>query len=428
MNYSNMKKSGPSGQINSFSNKNRFPEIIYITIGGSMHKLSILLISTVLIVLSCSPNKQDQAARQMAAAYDAIQQKYEERMKAVNTDSAYQQLKAEKKADLEMFLGKFEDTGSSDAINIVRSLALIDLKMYDAALDTLNHIIDHKSEMENQAKLQKVRIYQETNKFDQAIEIFKPIEEKLSWDKYYWDVVFKFTFEAPDPQDRERYSRMLLARNDWPENLQDYKRYMYQNIAFVEKERGEIDNARTTLNQGIEALQDSSSSGTLQSTLKLIDLIGKPAPELTAKTWLNSQPFTLSEMKGKVVLIDFWATWCAPCRVVIPTLVESYEKDKNKGLVILGYTRLYGQYRDEVQNLGKVEPAKEIMLTRDFLKRFKMSYPIAIAENKDGFDKYFIQGIPTLIFIDKNGNVADFKIGSGNEREIVKKIQKLLNA
>ena len=45
-----------------------------------------------------------------------------------------------------------------------------------------------------------------------------------------------------------------------------------------------------------------------------------------------------------------------------------------------------------------------------------------------GFDKYFIQGIPTLIFIDKNGNVADFKIGSGNEQEIVKKIQKLLNA
>jgi thiol-disulfide isomerase/thioredoxin len=393
-----------------------------------MQKLAILLISFVLIIFACSGNKQDQVAGQMAAAYDAIQKKYEERMKTANTDSAYQQLKAEKKADLEMLLGKFEDAGSTDAINLVRSLTLIDLKMYDAAMDTLNLIIDHQRELENHAKLQKVRILQETNKFPQAIEIFKPIEGKLSWDKYYWDVVFNFTFEAPDPQDRERYSRLLLSHNDWPENLKDYKRYMYQNIAFVEKERGEIDNARATLNQGIAALQDSSSTGTLESTLKLIDLIGKPAPELRAKTWLNSQPFTLSEMKGKVVLIDFWATWCAPCRAVIPTLVESYQKDKNKGLVILGYTRLYGRYRDDIQRLGTVEPAKEIMLTRDFLKRFNMSYPIAIADNKTGFEKYFIQGIPTLIFIDKSGNVADFRIGSGNEQEIVKKIQKLLNA
>ena len=127
------------------------------------------------------------------------------------------------------------------------------------------------------------------------------------------------------------------------------------------------------------------------------------------------------------MVIDFWATWCAPCRAVIPSLVEVYEKYKNEGLVVIGYTRLYGSYRDDKQRLGPVEPKDEIRLTGEFLKRFEMSYPVAIAHDKKGFEDFAIRGIPTLIFVDKKGKIVDFKIGSGNEQYVSDRIQELLD-
>ena len=95
---------------------------------------------------------------------------------------------------------------------------------------------------------------------------------------------------------------------------------------------------------------------------------------------------------------------------------------------MIGYTRLYGNYRDDIQRKGKVEPEEEIRLTKDFLKRFGINYPVAIAEDTGVFDNFQIRGIPTMFFIDKDGRVADFKVGSGNEKFISDKIQYLLGS
>ncbi|MFZ0390645.1 MAG: TlpA disulfide reductase family protein, partial [Calditrichia bacterium] len=120
------------------------------------------------------------------------------------------------------------------------------------------------------------------------------------------------------------------------------------------------------------------------------------------------------------------APWCAPCRAVIPAIAESYRQMQDKGLEVIGYTRLYGSYRDDQQNAGEVPPEKEISLTKEFVKRFKIGYPVAIAEKQDVFEKYHIRGIPTMIFIDKKGRIADFKIGSGNPALIQEKIESML--
>jgi thiol-disulfide isomerase/thioredoxin len=380
----------------------------------------------IILVLGCSKDSRDQNARAMGGAYAALLTKYQKLMESAESDSAYRSLRENRQADLKKLLEQYREKPSSNSLELIRSEVLIDLKSYDSALVKLNKIIDNQSSWADFARFQKVRVLQENGKIEEAFSLFKKVEDKVDVNNQYIDVLTTFAYEAPQLADQEKYSRKLLAMNQWPDNDLSYRSYMYENLALIEKQKGNLDSAVATLRKAVAELKDTVDVRALESTLKLIDLIGQPAPALFAETWLNSRPLKLNDLKGKVVLVDFWAPWCAPCRAVIPTLVDEYRNKKDKGLVILGYTRLYGHYRDDLLQLGKVEPKDEIRLTGNFLKRYKMEYPVAIAQDKTGFNAYFITGIPTLIFIDKNGNVADFKIGSGNEQYLRDRINQLL--
>ena len=70
-------------------------------------------------------------------------------------------------------------------------------------------------------------------------------------------------------------------------------------------------------------------------------LIGKPAPDLQGDFAVNGEPTRISDMKGKVVLLDFWAVWCGPCVSTFPRLRAWHDKYKDQGLVILGATTYY---------------------------------------------------------------------------------------
>ena len=180
------------------------------------------------------------------------------------------------------------------------------------------------------------------------------------------------------------------------------------------------------LKDAIAAEQDERTREGLAAELKVLDMIGQPATELEAPTWFNGKALKLASLKGKVVLVDFWATWCPPCRQVIPTLVETYNEMKDQGLVVIGYTKLYGTYRDDETNEGKVEPEKELELTKAFLDRFAITYPIAVSDNDEGFGAYGVRSIPTLFFIDRNGLIVDAEKGSESAGTLKEKVAGLL--
>lgn len=103
---------------------------------------------------------------------------------------------------------------------------------------------------------------------------------------------------------------------------------------------------------------------------------------------LQGKPISLSDYKGKVVFIDFWATWCPPCRMSIPYVEMLYEKYKdNENFVILGIN---------------AQEDKDTILK--FLKKQKMSYPILLGDRKV-LSGYRIVSIPKFVIIDKKGNV-----------------------
>jgi thiol-disulfide isomerase/thioredoxin len=155
--------------------------------------------------------------------------------------------------------------------------------------------------------------------------------------------------------------------------------------------------------------------------------IGKntsPPPEISAIEWIDQPPTKLAELRGKVVLLDFWATWCAPCRVTLPRLQKWHDSYKDKGLVILGLTNFYGHAE------GKpLTRPQELAYLHEFKKKFALHYGFAVAEAEDNDRNYAVASIPTTFLIDRRGVVRFISVGSSDleAAALDKMIKKLID-
>jgi thiol-disulfide isomerase/thioredoxin len=147
-----------------------------------------------------------------------------------------------------------------------------------------------------------------------------------------------------------------------------------------------------------------------------------PAPELEVLAWVEQTPVKLSDLRGQVVVLDFWATWCVPCQVTIPKLVSLNKKHKEKGLVVLGVTRYYGSAEGR-----KMTTAAELEYLRAFRKKFGINYGFAVTE--DGDDIYGVTSLPTAMVIDRRGAVRHIITGvyTGSDEELNAMVKRLLS-
>ena len=134
-----------------------------------------------------------------------------------------------------------------------------------------------------------------------------------------------------------------------------------------------------------------------------------PAPAWTLND-LDGKPVSLSDFKGKVVVLDIWATWCPPCRAEIPHFIEIQNEYKDKGVTVVGMS---------VDSTGPADVAK-------FVKDNGMNYPIVMADEATATAYGADQGIPFTLVIDKNGNVVSRHLGLTDKSVFEDDIKKAL--
>jgi len=126
---------------------------------------------------------------------------------------------------------------------------------------------------------------------------------------------------------------------------------------------------------------------------------------------LNGQPLELASYRGKVVLLDFWATWCTPCRGEIPHFVEFQDKYGPQGLQVIG--------------ISMDDSAKPV---DEFYRQFKMNYPVALGNEKVATAYGGVLGLPVTFLIGRDGTVAAKYIGEVQMPTVQQAIESLLQA
>jgi cytochrome c biogenesis protein CcmG/thiol:disulfide interchange protein DsbE len=142
------------------------------------------------------------------------------------------------------------------------------------------------------------------------------------------------------------------------------------------------------------------------------------APDATFKD-LDGKDVTLSSLKGKVVVLNFWATWCEPCQVEIPWMIELQQKNADKGFTILG-----AAMDDEGKSV--VEPYVQKTEFDVDGQKMKMNYPIVLGTDDIASKFGGLIGLPTTVVITRDGKIAKRFIGLANRDQLEKQVRALL--
>lgn len=245
----------------------------------------------------------------------------------------------------------------------------------------------------------------------------------------------------------EKYARVLELLNDLPapEEAKDQVRQtVYYNTACARSMQGRVDEALTSFGQALEAGFDDyehigkdTDLDPIRNEPRFAQLlerararVDEEARAAAAKalsrdalfaydftvTTLDGQRLALSDLRGKVVIVDFWGTWCPPCRAEIPHFVE-LKKEFGDKLAIVGMTWEHGKGGDDV--IAKI---------REFAAQTGINYPLTLITDRAELQKVpDLRGFPTTLFIDKTGRVRAKEVGY-RDLEVLRGLVQALDA
>ncbi len=154
----------------------------------------------------------------------------------------------------------------------------------------------------------------------------------------------------------------------------------------------------------------SRPSGSAKTTPVRPEKDRKPAPDFTLKD-TDGRPVSLSDYKGKVVLLNFWATWCGPCKIEVPWFIEYEQKLKDRGFAVVGVSM------DE-DGWDAVKP---------FMQQYGVNYRMLMGNDMVAQQYGGIDALPTTFVIDREGRIASAHVGLVSRRDYDNDIETLLS-
>lgn len=142
--------------------------------------------------------------------------------------------------------------------------------------------------------------------------------------------------------------------------------------------------------------------------------VGMQAPDIANPTWVNSDPLRIADLRGKVVMVEFWTFGCYNCRNVEPYIKQWYEQYKEQGFVVIGVHSPEFSHEREIENVKR------------YMKEHDIRFPVPIDNEFSTWNRYGNRYWPAMYLIDKRGIIRYVKIGEGGYRETEREIQVLL--
>jgi peroxiredoxin len=134
--------------------------------------------------------------------------------------------------------------------------------------------------------------------------------------------------------------------------------------------------------------------------------VGQPAPDFALRD-LNGQIRRLSDFRGQVVFINFWATWCPPCRRELPEIQAVYDDKKDEGLTVL-----------------EVDYQESTAAVKDYWSEQGLTMPVLLDSSGDVVDQYRLVGLPDSFFVDRDGILRETHFGGISQEDMLQKLEK----
>jgi len=356
--------------------------------------------------------------------YQALQQQFQKKRMLVRSQAGMNKLTVERMAALKKLVTRYKDKKLADNEQITMAEVYMSVDDLASAWDILK-------DLSNPADPEKYNAMCARSLFGLGKDVMaRKYLDKLNHQEQFYGMVNFGRGMSLLKEGKEEEAVPYLKAVVGVVTLQDvYRVYAVNALVTYYEDGGKHAEAMKLLSK---TYKDSTFSGKSRRELKNMEsamaLGGKDAVNLQGIIrGFNGKAPVIFREKGKVIVLEFFAPWCRPCRNEMKNLSKLYLEQRKKGLDVIGVTTLYGSYFDGKTREQNITAMKEASLVAGFVKSQKAAYPMVLLGKHDSLQDYAVTGLPHVVLIDKKGVIRRVFTGMYSEKSFLMAVKKLLD-